>query len=202
MRRMLTAIFLLSFAVLPAMSQDWTPTGESEEIFRAFNDAARKHKSVDCLFTEEKYVYELNEKTVRRGRFSFHAPDTVSIEMLSGKAFSVSIGGGEMTVVSGKKEYSVNLASNKQYKKMMAMLADGGLSEIKMPAMSAWEKPGYYMLETDIRQMGFTGRVTVVIRSSDMALESFRISDGEDYTLLTVTEYSFDGRQSLGNGKK
>lgn len=202
MKHVLTAILLLSFAAFPAMAQDWTPTGEAEEIFRAFNDAARKHKSVECLFTEEKYVYELNQKTVRRGRFAFHAPDTVEIEMLSGKEFSVFIGSGEMTVVSGKKDYSVNLASNKQYKKMMSMLADGDVSSMKMPPMSAWEKPGHYMLEADIKNFGFTGRVTIVIRSSDMALESFRISDGEDYTLLTVTECVFDKPSRLEKGKK
>lgn len=192
------SIILAAFAfVCGAAAQDsWKEVPDVSAVLDAFDSANSMTVSIECAFTEEKYMDVLEEKSVSKGKFSFSAPDRILIEYLSPEKSSIRIEGDSMEIVSGGKTSEVNLAASRQYRRMFAMFsgngpdrgsgkpaAKGRLSEIR-----GYEKHGLYMLVAEIRHGGLSGTVDVVLRSSDMSVESFRMKNGDDYTEFRFTD--------------
>ena len=189
MKRMLAVIFAAFAFVCIAGAQDvWNVVPDASGIVSAFNDANSRVVSIDCSFTEEKYVDVLDAKSVSTGHFSFAAPDRILIEYLSPEKSSVSIDGDKMKIVSEGKESDVNLASSRQYRRMFSMFSGNSTGKGRLPEAKAFERPGQYMLVFEMRQGGLSGTVEAVLRASDMSLESFRMKNGEDYTEFRFTD--------------
>lgn len=192
------SIILAAFAfICGASAQDsWKEILDASAVLDAFDSANSRIVSIECAFTEEKYVDVLEAKSVSTGKFSFSAPDRVSVEYLSPEKSSIRIEGDSMKIVSGGKVSEVNMAASRQYRRMFAMFSGNGLgngsgkpaARGRLPEVGCYEKSGQYMLVFEVRQGGLSGTVDVVLRSSDMSVESFRMKNGDDYTEFRFTD--------------
>jgi len=199
MKRIFTAIFSVLCLILPAEAgrsrieipdagKGWTEVPDAAAVVAAFNAAVAKISSVDCSFTEEKYVDVLEAKSVSAGHFSFSAPGRILIEYLTPENSSISIDGDSMTLVSGGKTSSLDLASNRQYRRIFSLFSGADAGNTRMPEVKAYEKEGRYMLVFAMKAGGVSGIVEAVVDRADMSLESFRLKNGEDYTEYRFTD--------------
>lgn len=192
MKRIVFPILAVMLHVCNVWAQDgWKEVPDAGAVVEAFNAASAGVSSIDCLFTEEKYVDVLEEKSVSSGRFMFCAPDRILIEYLSPQQSSICIDGDSMTITSGVKTSSVDLASNRQYQRMFQMFSGKGDKKGRMPQVKVYEKDGRYLLTFPMKQGGISGVVEAIVDSSDMSLESFRMTSGTDYTEFRFTDRKF-----------
>ncbi|MCM1177192.1 MAG: hypothetical protein NC115_04120 [Bacteroidales bacterium] len=187
MKRMLVVIFAaLAFVCNAASQEGWREVPDAASIVEAFNSANAAVKSISCRFTEEKYVDVLENRSVATGRFSYSAPGDILIEYDSGD--SIRIEGDSMTVVSGGRISSVNLAANRQYQRMSTMFSGKDERKSRLPEVKAYSRDGRYMLTFVMKMGGISGTVEALVDSSDMSMDSFRMKNGADYTEYRFTD--------------
>ncbi len=165
--------------------EDWAQVEDASAVVAAFNEASGAVKSINCDFTQEKYMDVLVSKDVSKGHYSYTAPETVRIEYVSPEVYSIDVNGHTVSFTSGGVTQQTDLSSNRRWLTMMDLFRRGGIpsdGNMSKYNIKAYESATCYKLEISSKKSR-TGDAEVIIDKSDMSLNSFKMyENGGDYT--------------------
>lgn len=194
MRNCLLLLFILfcvpSFAQTPAIK----PIKDTVSFRKKMEAQSKLISSIECDFTQEKFMSAMSEKIVSKGHFKFKKANMLRWEYTEPKKYLVTINKDKMFVKDNGKVSKFDIAANKIFKginEMMMATVEGTLLNSKDYKVSYFESDKYFILELQPLAKGmkkFLASIQLSLNKTDYSVEKVRMTEqGGDYTLIDFT---------------
>lgn len=149
-----------------------------------------KIQSIECDFTQIKYLDVFDEKVTSSGLFSYRNNKNICLEYVRPIHYVMIIADNMLTIVSDGKKTTMNLNANKMIGEMQGMLTAcmvGDLSQLKSDyQMDYFEDAKSIMVQIKPLSKAVLAYITemqIVLEKKDMSVTRLRLSENEtDYT--------------------
>ena len=119
-------IILLSVNVLSAQTSKSIKLDEQQKknVLSEISKTTSKFKTLECQFTQVKYVSVLSEPATSKGVMYYSAPDKLNWKYVTPKAFSLIANGSVLCIKSGSSIQKMDSKKNKAVQNMTKMIVE------------------------------------------------------------------------------
>lgn len=118
----LTIILLLLLALLPDATAATLTPRQKQEVITKLNKSTTAMKSMQCGFTQTKYLSLLSDKMVSKGHMYYQQPYKLRWEYSSPYQYTFILNGTEVYVRNKSKKDVINTNNNKLFKEVARIM--------------------------------------------------------------------------------
>lgn len=118
----LTIILLFLFALLPYATAATLTPRQKQDVITKLNKSTMAMKSMQCGFTQTKYLSLLSDKMVSKGHMYYQQPHKLRWEYSSPYQYTFILNGTEVYVRNKSKKDVINTNNNKLFKEVARIM--------------------------------------------------------------------------------
>ena len=186
--------YLLVFILFPVASiaqpPGFKPVTDTASLNKKISETAKKHKTIDCDFVQEKSLSVIADKIVSKGHFQFKQDNKLRWEYQDPFKYLVILNGTKIYIKDNNKENKVDMPSNKMFQEINNLISSsvqGKVSSNKSFKTKAFASEAFYLVE-----------VTPVSKNVKEFFKTIEVYfDKNDYTVTKVNMIENSGDNTL-----
>lgn len=147
-------ILMIMFTVLSVVSMMAQPAGytaikDTAALNRKISEAARKTKTIESDFIQEKNLSVISEKIISKGHFTFKQENKLRWEYKEPFSYLVVMNNGKIFIKDNNKENKFDMQSNKMFQEINNLIVNsvqGKINDTKNFKAKAYENSEYYLV--------------------------------------------------------
>jgi outer membrane lipoprotein-sorting protein len=191
-RMIFLMFFVLSQVIVFAQNNDFVVLQNKNEFIEKAKIESDKTNTIVSDFVQEKYLDVLSETIISSGKFHFKKTNSIKWEYTKPFKYLIIIKDDKVMIKDEEKENTIDMKSNKQFKKINEMIlksVQGNIHEDENYDVNFFHNNQFYKVELspkDAKTKQMIQVIAIHFNKSDYAVESVRLMENSgDYTNIT-----------------